>query len=113
MRLTEVHVHLKKGFNCKASQENVLSEIAKGHHCNVNILVVVEHIARPLPPLWLFPVVSLPKYVPRNSEDKNGNNTSRFRHSTWNKKLAYLVARKKIPFVYLVISDQAYFLSLG
>lgn len=50
---------------------------------------------RLLPPLWLFPDVSLPKYVPRNSEDKNGNNTSRFRHSTSNKKLVYLVARKK------------------
>ena len=50
---------------------------------------------RLLPPLWLFPDVSLPKYVPRNSENKNGNNTSRFRHSTSNKILVYLVARKK------------------
>ena len=63
---------------------------------------------RLLPPLWLFPDVSLPKYVPRNSEDKNGNNTSRFRHSTSNKKLVYLVARKKkISFVCSVSSDQA------
>ena len=61
------------------------------------------------PPLWLFLVVSLPKYVLHNSKDKNGNNTSRFRHSTWNKKFAYLVARKKILFAYLVVVTRPIF----